>query len=143
MAVFKGYMVAAAWQELEIDDPDSKITQLKGMSKDERLSFIIDIANQVVDKCGIVSDALLNKKCNRYKGWSAQLLTCTLPLCCSMLECTDAWEHGDGERITLCWRVFLLNFCANGRTKYALEALTLQFQLATLSPSLVNLGTVY
>ena len=54
------------------------------------------------------------------------------------LEFTDAWEHGDGERITLCWRVFLLHFRANGRTKYALEALTLQFQLATLSPSLVH-----
>ena len=54
------------------------------------------------------------------------------------LEFTDAWKHGDGERITSCWRVFLLHFCANGRTKYALEALTLQFQLATLSPSLVH-----
>lgn len=53
MAVFKGYVVAVACQELEIGDPDSNIT-----SKDERLSFIIDIANQVVDKCGIVSDAL-------------------------------------------------------------------------------------
>lgn len=54
------------------------------------------------------------------------------------LEFTDAWEHGDGERITLFWWVFLLHFRANRRTKYALEALTLQFQLATLSPSLVH-----
>ncbi len=138
MTVFSGYVVAAACQELGIDDPDSKIAQLNGMSKDERLSFIIDVANLVVDKCGIMTDALLNKKIVETKDgvYNYSRVLCHYAALC--FEFTDTWRHADGDRSTPCWRVFLLHFHANGRTKYALEALTLQFQLATLSPSLVH-----
>ena len=45
---------------------------------------------------------------------------------------------GDRERILQCWKIFLLHFHVNGRTKYTLEVLTLQFQLLTLYPSLVH-----
>ena len=55
-----------------------------------------------------------------------------------VLEFTDAWSEGDGERILRCWKIFMLHFHAERRTKYALEALRLQFQLATLSPDLVH-----
>lgn len=138
MAVYSGYVVAAACQELEIDDPDSKITQFNGMSKQERLSFTIDIANKVVNKCGIITDALLNNTVTDTKDgvYNYSRVLCHYAALC--FEFTDAWENGDGIRITLCWRIFLLHFRDNGRTKYALEALTLQFQLATLSPSLVH-----
>ena len=50
-------------------------------------------------------------------------------------EFTDAWGEGDGERVLYCWKIFIH---ADRRTKYALEALRLQFQLASLSPDLVH-----
>ena len=104
MTVFTGYVVAAACQELGIDDPDSKITQLKGMSMDERLSFIIDVVNVVVDKCGIMTDALLNKKIVNTKDgvYNYSHVLCHYAALC--LEFTDAWG---GERITLSWWVYI------------------------------------
>ena len=55
-----------------------------------------------------------------------------------MAEFTDAWSEGDGPRILRCWKVMMLHFYANRNTKYALEALRLQFDLASLPPSLVH-----
>lgn len=52
-----------------------------------------------------------------------------------ILEFTDAWSEGDGECTLSCWKVFLLHFYSQRRTKYAL---CLQLQLATLSPHLVH-----
>ena len=49
----------------------------------------------------------------------------------------DAISEGDGERIIRCWKFLLLHFYADGSssTKYAIEALFLQFQQqALLSP---------
>ena len=43
-----------------------------------------------------------------------------------VVEFSDAWREGDGERIMRCWRIFLLHFHANKRYKYALEALRIQ-----------------
>ena len=42
----------------------------------------------------------------------------------------DAISEGDGERIIRCWKFLLLHFYADGSSssKYALEALFLQFQ---------------
>ena len=48
------------------------------------------------------------------------------------------YSEGDRERITHCWGVFLLHFYAAQRTKYALEALRLKFQLASLPPPLAH-----
>ena len=53
-------------------------------------------------------------------------------------EFTDYWSEGDGERDIPCWKIFMLHFHSERRTKYALEALRLQLQLATLSPDLVH-----
>ena len=51
-----------------------------------------------------------------------------------VMEFTDAWPEGDGERVLMsCWRFFLLHFYSGGRTKYALEALLLQFQISTVA----------
>ena len=55
-----------------------------------------------------------------------------------VVEFSDAWREGDGERIMCCWRIFLLHFHANNRYKYALEALRIQFQLKILPPYLVH-----
>lgn len=55
------------------------------------------------------------------------------------LEFTDSWKEGDGERIIRCWKIFLLHFRASNCTKYAWEALRLQFQLIMLSPNLSHM----
>ena len=48
----------------------------------------------------------------------------------------NSWEYGNGEIVCKNWKVFLMHFYHDRRTKYAWEALRLQFQLANLSPSL-------
>ncbi|KAL5497222.1 hypothetical protein EMCRGX_G013654 [Ephydatia muelleri] len=47
---------------------------------------------------------------------------------------TDACKGGDGERVIRCWKLCMLHFLQ----RYALEALRLQFQFATLQPNLVH-----
>ena len=54
------------------------------------------------------------------------------------LELYDGWHNGDGIRITRYWRVLLPHFFASGNTKYTLEAVRLQMQLASLPPRLVH-----
>ena len=54
------------------------------------------------------------------------------------LELTDAWWEGDGEHIICCWGIFLLHFHAAWCTKYALEALNLKLQLASLPSPLAH-----
>jgi L1 cell adhesion molecule like protein len=50
------------------------------------------------------------------------------------LNFTDAIAEGDGDRIIRCWKFLLLHFFVDGSnsTKYALEALYLQFQQQSL-----------
>eukprot|EP00731_Ephydatia_muelleri_P013473 Em0007g783a len=49
-----------------------------------------------------------------------------------------AIKEEDGERVIRCWKLYMLHFHAERKTKYAFEALRLQFQLATLQPYLVH-----
>ena len=44
-------------------------------------------------------------------------------------------DEGDGERVIRCWKLCMH---AGMKTNYALEALRLQFQFATLQPNLVH-----
>ena len=53
-----------------------------------------------------------------------------------MAEFKDAIREGDGIRVDRVWKYLLLYFRSSGKTKYALEALYLQFQKLTLSPRL-------
>ncbi len=53
-------------------------------------------------------------------------------------EIWDAWVEGDGNRVILCWKLFMPHFRSSGCTKYALEATRLQIQLQTLSPNFVH-----
>lgn len=53
------------------------------------------------------------------------------------MEFCDAWAEGDGNRVLQCWRLFLPHFVTYHHTKYALQALCLQFQVSSyLSPHL-------
>ena len=53
-----------------------------------------------------------------------------------MAEFKDAVREGDGIRVDRVWKYLLLFFRSSGKTKYAPEALYLQFQKLTLSPRL-------
>ena len=56
-----------------------------------------------------------------------------------MVEFRDAWADGDGDRVVRCWKIFLPHFVQDGRRKYGLKALRLQFQVnAVLSPNLAH-----
>ena len=57
-------------------------------------------------------------------------------------ELDDA-VRGDGERLCQVWKYLTLLFHSNGRTKYALEALTLQLQLHGLPPYLYTHINLY
>ena len=49
------------------------------------------------------------------------------------MNLTDAIAEGDGDRIIRCWKFLLLHFYSDrGSTKYAVEALFLQFQQQAL-----------
>lgn len=138
MTILNGYIVAAACKELGIDHPESELSGLNAMTASEKLTFIVALSNKVVEDCTVMTDALLNKTVVETNDgvYNYSRVLCHYAALC--LEFTDAWAEGDGERVLRCWRFFLLHFHVNGRTKYALEALTLQFQLATLRPSLVH-----
>ena len=45
------------------------------------------------------------------------------------MEFTDAVRKGDGERITWCWKHFLLLFKSSERTNYSVEAFNLLLEL--------------
>ncbi len=55
-----------------------------------------------------------------------------------VMEFLDGWSEGDGTRVLRCWKVVLLHFYSDRRTKYAFESLRLQFQLASLPPHIVS-----
>ncbi len=131
MTVFKGHLVAAACVELGIDNPDSDFTSNCSVS-------VCDVATKIVEKFTIVSEAVSGlplPDCQDRVYNYARVLCHTASLA---MEFTDAWSEGDGPRVLRCWKVLLLHFYAGRRTKYALEALRLQIQLATLSPDLVH-----
>ena len=139
--VVKGYILAAACEELKVPSLSSPLllpSNLKKSTKAEQLRFIDSIAELVVSKCFIVDgcfsgdaldidDSVFNY--GRILGHFGALV----------LEMTDAWSAGDGERVFRCWRRFLPHFQAANHTKYALEALNFQFQVTSVcSPHLAH-----
>ena len=136
--VLSGHYVAAACNILELEKADSPIPGIpdyKKSSLEEKQAFVFKIAGQVVDRCGLVDDALLFEK---VKNPLDGVYSYTRVLCHSFslaLEFMDAWSEGDGDRICRCWKMFMLYFRSGTNTKYALQAVHLQFQLLQLSPS--------
>ncbi len=131
MTVFKGHLVAAACVQLGIESPDSDFPP-------NNRFCVSNIATEVVDRFTIISEAILGQAlpdCQDRVHNYARVFCHAASLA---LEFTDAWSEGDGPRVLRGWKVMLLHFFANRRTKYALEALRLQIQLATLSPDLVH-----
>ena len=112
------------------------LAAVKQSSAARQQQCIYGIAQTIVAKFSIVEEALLlqsmPKRDDRVNNYAHVL--CHFGSIA--LEFKDAWQEGDGDQICRCWKVFLLHFYKNRRTKYAWEALHLQLQIHSLPPQL-------
>ena len=100
------------------------------------MRYIVAVARQVVEDCELQSEPLLFKNKPKTKDGIYNYGRVFCHHASLALEFKDAWAEGDGERVWRCWKLFMLHFQANGRRKYAWEALRQQMQLASLPPPL-------
>ena len=119
--------------ELGLESPDSDWP-----SSATRQVCVADLAQKVVTQCTIIPEAILGQPMKESEDGVYGYARVLCHFAALVSEFTDAWSEGDGERVLRCWKIFMLHFHAERRTKYALEALRLQLQLATLSPDLVH-----
>ena len=141
MTVLNGHYIAAACNSLGLETPESDIVNVpnpKTTSLQERRAFVYDIAKSVVEQCGLLEDALLLKDIPNPRDGIYNYTRVLCHLSSVALEFKDAWSEGDADRICRCWKIFMLHFSDSKSTKYALQALCLQFQLIELSPSLTH-----
>ena len=107
---------------------------IKG-SKEEQLAFVSKIASQVVEGATLVNGALLREEIEESCDAAHNYTRVLCHYSALTMEFVDAWAEGDGVRMYRCYRLLLPHFFASHCTKYALEALRLQFQVETfLSP---------
>ncbi len=99
-------------------------------------SLLSGVAQTVVKEFTVIPEALLGESVidsgDKVHGY-ARVLCHFASL---VLLFVDAWKEGDGERVLRLWKILMLHFHAERKTKYALEALRLQFQVTTLQPYL-------
>ena len=131
--VFKGHIVAAACKELSIEGPNNDI---KGVEINQTL--LEDVAVKVVKKLAVIPEAFLNESVADTGDGVHNYARVLCHFTALVYLFIDAWKEGDGERVVRCWKLFMLHFHAEKKTKYAIEALRLQFQLVTLQPYLVH-----
>ena len=139
LTVLAGYFVAAGCSELGIVHPDDEVDSVKAMKKaspEVKKAFIDDLATKVVEKCSIVGESLTGKDIPKAEDGKYNYSRVLCHYGSLVLEFTDAWAEGDGERLVRCWRIFLPHFYSNGRTKYSVEAIRLLFQLIHLPPDM-------
>ena len=161
MTTYKGHLLASACRILGIKKVTDTFyildTVLKGSQKQQQ-AYLSVIAAEVVEQTTLVWDAYQTSEFQEGDQDSTEglefeelgefvesgdgIYNYTRMLChfCALvMNFLDAWAEGDGERVYTGWRFFLLHFYASRRTKYALEALRLQFQIqAILSPQLAH-----
>ena len=112
--------------------PDDEIED----EEEVNLSLLRGVAQKVVKDFTVIPDTLLGEPVvdsgDCVHGYSRVLyqFASLVPLF------VDAWKEGDGERILRLWKILMIHFHAERKTKYALEALRLQFQVSTLQPYL-------
>ena len=99
-------------------------------------SLLSDVAKKVVEEFTVIPESLLGEPVlddsDRVQSY-ARVLCHFASL---VLLFVDAWKEGDGEHVLRLWKILMLHFRAEKKNKYALEALRLQFQVATLQPYL-------
>lgn len=138
--VLKAHYVAAACKELGIESPNSPLPEtlpdFRRMAARERYSFIMKLSTQVLERCGVIEEALIGATVHDIKDGVQNYARVFCHHATLALEFTDAWSMGAGPRICRCWKFMMLHFQSTGHTKYAWEALRQQFQLVTLPPHL-------
>ena len=140
--ILKGHYIAAACIEMGIETPNEipqnvqVLSQVQQQSAAQQRQYIYSIAQAVVEKCSVIEGAILFKSMPETGDMVHNYARALGHYGSLALEFVDAWAEGDGDRICRCWKIFLLHFYANGRTKYSWEALRLQLQLLSLPPSL-------
>lgn len=157
MTVYKGHLLACACRILGIKTPTDRIDIpeyiLKG-SQLQQQAYVNEIAVEVVEQATLVWEAYQGEGFQDAESdddgedeyefpesgdgkYNYARVLCHF--CALVMNFLDAWAEGDGERMLAGWRFFLLQLYASHRTKYALEALRLQFQVkAVLSPHLAH-----
>lgn len=140
MTTLKGHLVACACKVLGIEAPNEPVhipdTVLKGRQK-QKQAYISLIASDVVNEITLVWEAFHMTKISETGDTKHNYARVLCHYCSLVLNFIDAWAEGDGERVFESWRLFLPHLYVSHRTKYALEALQLQFQIkAVLSPHL-------
>ena len=139
LTVEKGHLVAAACKVLGVDSksPLQLPPDLHKCTKDEQWRFVESVASQVVEKYTLIDEALTRQPIAQLDDGIHNYTKVLCHFGALVLEFLDAWAEGDGERVYRCWRLFLPHFHSSGHSKYALEALRLQFQVKALcSPHL-------
>ena len=130
--IFKGHMVAAACLEIGFEVPNDDV-----QTADKNV-LLTQVSQSIVKKFTVISDAILGKDVDDSTDGvhNYTRVFCHFASLAALFH--DAWKEGDGPRIIAYWKIFMLHFHASRKTKYALEALHLQFQLKTLHPYLVH-----
>ena len=107
--IFKGHIIAATCQELEMREMDNTLplaVQINIGNEQKEHSFLLDLASRIVEKYTVVSQAFMNiqvQECGDGDGVYNYART-MCHLASLVMEFTDAWAEGDGERVVRCWR---------------------------------------
>ena len=111
--IFKGHVIAAACEELEISGPEvvtEDQKQMHALCEKDRLAVLDGVATRVVDECTIISESLLNQQLKESKdgvhNYARKLCHCAA----ITLEFTDGWTQGDEQCVIRCWKILLLFF---------------------------------
>ena len=102
-------------------------------------SLFEDLTKKVAHRFTVIPEALLNESAADTAGDGVHSYACVLHHFAALVHLfTDASKEGDGEWVIRYWKLCMLHFHAERKTKHMLEALRLQFQLATLQPYLMH-----
>ena len=139
--VVTGYVIVTAMKFLGMsslnDIPHaSHVPSDSWMQEDSvRKSILTDLSSSIIDlRVDLKTD--FNQPTSTASGTICDYSCEVLSLGLLYLDFKDAVREGDGDRIIMIWKYFLLIFKATGHTNYALEALTLLTQyFITLPPN--------
>ena len=133
-----GYVISTTMSYLQMSSleevPYKNITleEVKTMNDLEKIAILHDISSHLVDQ--YIDLATMFKDTSvttgeKSTGGTAYDYTCeVLSLGLLFLNFKDSIREGDGDRILLMWKYFMLIFKAMGHKNYAAEALTLLSQ---------------
>ena len=138
LAIFKGHIVAAACKELGISSPQDDLPEPAPGGPPHPKISTSELATRVMDQWTIVPEAILDQPLLETDDGVYNYACVLCHFAAIVTEFIDAWSEGDGPRIIRCWKVMMLHFYTRRNTKYCLEALRLQCDLASLPPHLAH-----